>query len=200
MSIANNILNLPKITPWIIVVICILLLFLRSTYPGIAFVHKLRSRLIIGEFYRRARGLPAHPYPKTIPKFPRIIIIVMIASIIWGSLGWLKNFRIPITMPTVARSATAATRSVAPTAMSTLAIPAVTTNSELYLMARSAPYTNSDVIDRYAPNTELVVECFANGDEVSDGVSTSSVWYKIYEHEVWVSSIYVSTNRIVPYC
>lgn len=163
-------------------------------------MHKLRSRLIVGEFYRRARGLPARPYPKTISKFPRIIIVAMIVSIIWGSLGWLKNFKIPVAMPMVTQSATATTKSVVPTAMSTLAIPAVTTNSELYLMARSAPYTSSDVIDRYAPNTELVVECFVNGDEVSDGVSTSSVWYKVYEHEVWVSSIYVSTNRIVPYC
>lgn len=163
-------------------------------------MYKLRSRLIVSEFYRRTRGLPARPYPKTISKFPKIIIVVMAVSIIWGSLGWLKHFKIPVATPMITRSATATTRSVAPTVMSTLAIPAVTTNSELYLMARSAPYTSSDIVGRYAPNTELVVECFADGDEVSDGVSTSSVWYRVYEHEAWVSSIYVSTSRVVPYC
>lgn len=54
-------------------------------------MHKLRSRLIVGEFYRRARGLPARPYPKTISKFPRIIIVAMIVSIYLGFVGLVKE-------------------------------------------------------------------------------------------------------------
>lgn len=198
MSLVNSILNLPKMTPWIIVIVCVFLLFLRSTYAGIAFVYQLKSRLMISEFRRRMRGLPARPYPKVIPRFPKTIIIVMIVAIIWGSLDWLKYFKIPVATPTITQSATAG--SIVPTVAPTSAISAVTTNSELYLRVRSSPYFGSNVIDRYAPNTEFVVECFTNGAEVSEGVRTSSVWYKVYKHDAWVSSIYVSTNLTVPHC
>lgn len=107
MSLVNSILNLPKMAPWIIVIVCVFLLFLRSTYAGIAFVYQLKSRLMISEFRRRMRGLPARPYPKVIPRFPKTIIIVMIVAIIWGSLDWLKYFKIPVATPTITQSATA---------------------------------------------------------------------------------------------
>ena len=125
---------------------CVFLLFLRSTYAGIAFVYQLKSRLMISEFRRRMRGLPARPYPKVIPRFPKTIIIVMIVAIIWGSLDWLKYFKIPVATPTITQSATAG--SIVPTVAPTSAISAVTTNSELYLRVRSSPYFGSNVIDR----------------------------------------------------
>ena len=198
MSLINNMPSLSKITPWIITAICVFLLILRSTYFGIEFVYRLKLDLMVDEFYRRARGLPARPYPKVIPRFPKTIVVVMIVSIVWGSLGWLKYSKIPAATPAITQSTTV--RSTAPTVAPTSAISAVTTNSELYLRVRSAPYTSSSVIGRYAPNTEFVVECFADGTEVSEGVKTSSVWYKVYKHDAWVSSIYVSTNIAVPHC
>lgn len=181
--------------PLIIIFICSLLIRFRSSPKGVVFVRNRRARLIAREGIRRLKKLPARPYPKAVPKYPAVIIGLIVFSVMWCLCiiwMWLGSVRTPTASPSPSPS---------PSSPATFsAVSAITTNTELDLMVRSEPFIGSSIVNAYPPNSKLTVECFAEGSEVFDGPIASSVWYKIYGQDAWVSSIYVSTSQIVDIC
>jgi len=170
-----------KEVPIAILVLCVSFLLLRPTLFGTGIVYKLRAFLIFNGVSRKI----------SIPRFPKIVLSLLLLSILWILVIVIRN----ITTFQVANHILSAS-----TSTSVPNIPAVTTNSEFQLMVRSAPSVDSEIIDRYPPETKFAVECFTNGDNISDGVSESSVWYKVYKRNMWVSSVYVSVDHIVSPC
>lgn len=195
MMITYRIICSHKEILWLIAVCCLCLLFLllRSTTTGIALAYRLRAYLIFKEFRRRGRGLPSHAYPEVIPKFPKMVGALMLISVIWITIIVVRDIKLSQT-----NAHTISTTSSMATSISTA--PAMTTNSELDLMIRSSPSIHSNILGSYPPNTKIIVECFAEGDWVSDGVIESLVWYKIYNYDAWVSSVYVSLSHNVSSC
>ena len=170
---------LRKEIPLAILMLCILFLLLRSTTFGTGLAYTLRAFLIFSTCSPQ----------KIIPRFPKIVVLLLVASILWISIIMMRSTN-------VIRVSNNASSTPTPAPI----VYAVTTNSELDLMVRSSPSIDSKIIDRYAPNTKFIVECFTNGTEVSDGIIVSSIWYKVYGHNEWVSSVYVSTSRDVLPC
>ena len=170
---------LRKEIPLTILMLCILFLLLRSTTFGTGLAYTLRAFLIFNSCSPQ----------KVIPRFPKIVVLLLVVSVLWISIIMMRSMN-------VLRVSGSASSTPTPVPI----IYAITTNSELDLMVRSDPSVDSEIIDRYSPNTKFIVECFANGTEVSDGVIVSSIWYKIYGHDEWVSSVYVSTSRDVLPC
>lgn len=204
ISLMNKVLNSISMilqthleVPLIIIFICSLLIRFRSSPKGVVFVRNRRARLIARESIRRLKKLPARPYPKAVPKYPTVIVGLMAFSVIWCLCiiwMWLGSIGTPA-------AATSPSPSPSPSSPATFsAVSAITTNTELDLMVRSEPFIGSSIVNTYPPNSKLTVECFAEGSEVFDGSIVSSVWYKIYGQDAWVSSIYVSTSQIVDTC
>ena len=180
--------------PSIIIFICFLLIRFRSSPKGVVFVRNRRARLITRESIRRLKKLPARPYPDVVPKYPPVIVGLMVFSIMWClCIIWI--WFVSITRPA---PISATTSPSSPPTFS--AVSAITTNTELDLMVRSKPFIGSIIVNKYPPNSRFTVERFAEGSEVSDGSVVSSVWYKIYGQDAWVSSVYVSTSQTVGIC